>query len=283
MVTEDSPRSRREGANERGDRRGRVGLLPGNHVRVGVERERDRRVTKAQGATVDATFLLGDDRLFREAGYVALSRGRQTNRLYLVADAHLHANHDARLHPADPLEMLRRSLTRSGVKALAVDAQHPPAEIAAMRRELEHLDRALRASQPRTTIGPHLERRQLETHLTALAHRPRELTGRLDELTGIRKVTRRRDLLATRSELHNVTRDHLRVRLALDQIATRIEVAAQQERDWRTQHAPEIRRWTGLKTIRAREPRAPTRPEIASPSDRESAHQADRSVGPELL
>jgi conjugative relaxase-like TrwC/TraI family protein len=42
-------------------------------------------VHKAQGVTVDQAFLLGDDRLFAEAGYVGLSRARQSNRLYVVA------------------------------------------------------------------------------------------------------------------------------------------------------------------------------------------------------
>jgi ATP-dependent exoDNAse (exonuclease V) alpha subunit len=38
---------------------------------------------KAQGLTVDATFVLGSDALNREWGYVAMSRGRRSNRLYI--------------------------------------------------------------------------------------------------------------------------------------------------------------------------------------------------------
>jgi ATP-dependent exoDNAse (exonuclease V) alpha subunit len=41
-------------------------------------------VHKSQGATVDHAFLLGSDQLFREAGYVGLSRARTDTRLYLV-------------------------------------------------------------------------------------------------------------------------------------------------------------------------------------------------------
>ena len=50
---------------------------------------------KAQGLTVDHTFVLGSDALYREWGYVAMSRGRQTNQLYvhttpdMEPDAHL--------------------------------------------------------------------------------------------------------------------------------------------------------------------------------------------------
>jgi len=36
-------------------------------------------VHKAQGATVDRAYLLGSDRLYREAGYVGMSRGRLSN------------------------------------------------------------------------------------------------------------------------------------------------------------------------------------------------------------
>ncbi|MHB1534752.1 MAG: MobF family relaxase [Acidimicrobiales bacterium] len=41
-------------------------------------------VHKSQGATVDRAFLLGSDQLYREAGYVGLSRARQSTQLYLV-------------------------------------------------------------------------------------------------------------------------------------------------------------------------------------------------------
>ncbi|MDQ3932429.1 MAG: ATP-binding domain-containing protein, partial [Actinomycetota bacterium] len=48
---------------------------------------------KAQGLTVDHTFVLGSPELYREWGYVALSRGRHTNHLYVcpaVGDDALH-------------------------------------------------------------------------------------------------------------------------------------------------------------------------------------------------
>lgn len=57
------------------------GYLEQGHLALGYA----FTVHKAQGMTVDEAFLLGDDRLFAEAGYVGLSRGRQSNRLYVVA------------------------------------------------------------------------------------------------------------------------------------------------------------------------------------------------------
>ena len=39
----------------------------------------------AQGVTVDQAFVLGSEELYREWGYTALSRGRRSNRLYVMA------------------------------------------------------------------------------------------------------------------------------------------------------------------------------------------------------
>lgn len=43
-------------------------------------------VHKAQGVTVDRAFVLGSDDLYREMGYVAMSRGRYGNHLYVVGE-----------------------------------------------------------------------------------------------------------------------------------------------------------------------------------------------------
>jgi Ti-type conjugative transfer relaxase TraA len=44
-------------------------------------------VHKAQGATVDRAFVLGSDAIYREAGYVAMSRARERTDLYVVTSA----------------------------------------------------------------------------------------------------------------------------------------------------------------------------------------------------
>jgi ATP-dependent exoDNAse (exonuclease V) alpha subunit len=43
-----------------------------------------RTVHKSQGLTCDVALLLGDDTLYAELGYTALTRGRQQNHLYAV-------------------------------------------------------------------------------------------------------------------------------------------------------------------------------------------------------
>jgi len=84
-------------------------------------------VHQAQGLTVDRAFLLGSDALYREAGYVGLSRGRHENRLYLtgqpdhfthtdpaVEQPHLNAE-----QPRSPLEMITAALRRSKAQDMA--------------------------------------------------------------------------------------------------------------------------------------------------------------------
>jgi conjugative relaxase-like TrwC/TraI family protein len=83
-------------------------------------------IHKAQGATYDRVLLLGDDRLYRQAGYTGLSRGRDRNDLYIVAADD--RDHDPELErhsqtPEDdePLERLIKGLHRDGAKLLATD------------------------------------------------------------------------------------------------------------------------------------------------------------------
>lgn len=71
-------------------------------------------IHKSQGATVDRALLLGSDALYREAGYVGLSRARERSDLYLVA-ADTHGIGDA-----DPLAELQRHLNRSRAQDLAL-------------------------------------------------------------------------------------------------------------------------------------------------------------------
>jgi len=67
-------------------------------------------VHKAQGATVDRAYLLGSDRLYREAGYVGMSRGRLSNDLFVVA-----------ADVSEGVEDLASSLRTSRAQSLALD------------------------------------------------------------------------------------------------------------------------------------------------------------------
>lgn len=84
-------------------------------------------IHKAQGATVDRGRVLGTDELFRERGYVALSRGRITNHLYLVGapDIEDPAGHGPPPLGSDPADVVQAALHRQGDKRLAIDTGEP--------------------------------------------------------------------------------------------------------------------------------------------------------------
>jgi len=81
----------------------------------------------AQGMTCRQTFVLVSDSMSREGGYVALSRGRVANHLYVVAsepserDEYAPASRDI----PDPHTALVERLSRSQVQTLAVDTGAP--------------------------------------------------------------------------------------------------------------------------------------------------------------
>ena len=63
---------------------GRTVRIPASYLAAGhVDHGYALTVHQAQGVTVDQALLLGSDALYREAGYVALSRGRQHNSIHL--------------------------------------------------------------------------------------------------------------------------------------------------------------------------------------------------------
>jgi conjugative relaxase-like TrwC/TraI family protein len=108
-------------------------VLPGDYLDAGhLTHGYALTAHKAQGLTCDATFVLGSDDIYREWGYVALSRGRTDNRLYLTASDLDHDRVDDPTHPEvhqpdlrTPTQRLTAELTRSHQQSLALD--HLPA------------------------------------------------------------------------------------------------------------------------------------------------------------
>ncbi len=85
-------------------------------------------VHQAQGLTCQRAMLLGSDALYREAGYVGLSRGRQRNDLHLVERAvgddpaleDCHAPQRPQPKVEDALAAVRAALARSRAQDLAL-------------------------------------------------------------------------------------------------------------------------------------------------------------------
>jgi hypothetical protein len=78
----------------------------------------------AQGATVDRAYVLASEGMSREWAYVALSRGRVSNRLYVAAQPDSERAEFAPTSPEhrDPIERLVASLQDSEAQVLAIDS-----------------------------------------------------------------------------------------------------------------------------------------------------------------
>ncbi len=88
------------------------------HVELGYA----TTVHRAQGMTVETGHVLVDKTMSREAFYVAMSRGRASNRAYVVTDEAI----DVDLHippgpPLDPVTVLRGVLAREGSERSATE------------------------------------------------------------------------------------------------------------------------------------------------------------------
>jgi conjugative relaxase-like TrwC/TraI family protein len=102
-------------------------------------------VHKAQGATVDRGFLLGSDQLYREAGYVGLSRARLSNELFVVSP-------EASEEMENPLSDLVRDLRSSRAQSLAMDQGHAGA-LPERRNQTTAAKWALVADPPAWAVG----------------------------------------------------------------------------------------------------------------------------------
>lgn len=110
-------------ATEEGDRVLGHDYLAGGWMRHGYA----VTVHKAQGRTCDHGLLLAGDDLHREMGYVGLSRGRESNRMYVVSTepADELERHGRREERTDPYDLVVDSLHKSAAKELAIDQADP--------------------------------------------------------------------------------------------------------------------------------------------------------------
>jgi ATP-dependent exoDNAse (exonuclease V) alpha subunit len=82
---------------------------------------------KTQGMTADRAFVLGSNTIYRELGYVSMSRGRGSNQLYAVADgSEIRETHEPPRSRASrrPLALVR-ALRRVERATLAVERGDP--------------------------------------------------------------------------------------------------------------------------------------------------------------
>jgi conjugative relaxase-like TrwC/TraI family protein len=78
-------------------------------------------IHKAQGLTVDRAYTLGGDQLDRELGYVAMSRGRNGNRLQLIEPDSREQAHRLEAAPSAAIDALTDQLRHEHAHSLAID------------------------------------------------------------------------------------------------------------------------------------------------------------------
>jgi Ti-type conjugative transfer relaxase TraA len=214
---------------------------------------------RLQGATVDRTFVLGSDELYREWGYTALSRHRDSAHYYAIAEQAQPSLPGLQDH--DPLrDELTADLARRRHKELASqiasrDEQEPA------RSEDDRFAGLLR------TIPVPVQRRRLEQaaleaadqQLDAALSRLQETAGELAATSRLRRKTRGELERRQRSQLAAV--DHwTRERIQLN---ARIDHATHLRREWLAEHG-----WELLATIDRDKKGIPTPDRADGESDR---------------
>lgn len=145
-----------------------AGYLDARTPRGGATLDHGYAITghKSQGMTTGRAFVLGTEGLYREWGYVGLSRGRTENRLYLVApeppERDEYAPPEAR---KDALEAAISALGRSRAQHMATDVEQQ-AKVQALSHE--QLRSELDRLRPQTIASSSPVQKRLERQLRSV-------------------------------------------------------------------------------------------------------------------
>jgi len=215
---------------------------------------------KAQGATLDRTFLLADDTLHRERSYSGMSRGTEANDLYVaVADQ---KEHHGASDVDDLNDLLRRTVNRSDAKTLALQdflstrqpARNPADKLRGERlRPAPVVKRAPRA--PFAELSAWQRDRQRALANLARARQERQAAEEaLGKLGGHRRLTRRHDREAAEQRLDRAVgaeaRAETRLRL-IGERRTRLDEELAEWKAWTVEHGPETHRFRTVDSLLA--------------------------------
>ena len=207
-------------------------------------------VHKAQGATVDRCFVIVDETASREHAYTAVSRGRHSNDLYVVAaDRRSEERHAAEVQP-HPLGGLRAAVQRSSAQRFALDELQAgsTSQLEQLRRERDPLQARLshRPPDPSWDVRKLVEeRRQVQYDRDGACWRRDVAQQDLDRLGPIGRRThpaRRREIedRIARCDAEIVRHD---VKLAdLDRQLEAHAPAVAARTTWERQHGVELQR-----------------------------------------
>jgi conjugative relaxase-like TrwC/TraI family protein len=161
-------------------------------------------VYKAQGLTVEWAFVLSSATLTREAGYVAMSRARESTELFapLRSDTD-EVTHDPRAPwGPDPLDQLRRQLGTSRAKHLAFEERDRNAPLGEDGAGVDHSQ----STMPRGDVDV--------TAVAGVCRPGRAGRGLDDAAMGFQQLDTHPDSSETESESSRVVRERQRRRLA---------------------------------------------------------------------
>ncbi len=235
---------------------------------------------KSQGMTADRAFVLGDETLYREWTYVAMSRGCHENRLYVVAgiDPEREEVGGEVAAITDPLKELVSSVGRSRAKELALDAYEYEdirnLATTQLRREWEKSRRVV-AQMPNSVEEKMTEltaeRVRLEQLLEYHHDQVREAERELRTMGVLSKRRNRAKAASLKRNITNVKEGTLRVTAslqALNEKEAALQMAVRARETWLVKNAPALTRLDviGRELWRRQQQRA-TAAEVAMPHD----------------
>ena len=260
---------------------------------------------KTQAMTTNKAFVLGDETLYREWTYVAMSRGRNDNRLYVVAGVDIEreevGGEVATIQ--EPLEEVIDAVGRSRAKDLAVDVYETDEvrnkSMSELRREWDALGIALKDMPPDVSDEQERVREERSRVERSMAKERVIATDARSRLSALGLWARRRDRATVRrleQQISNAEKVESRLLKESERLARKsseLDRAAQHHERWIVDNAPSIRRrfalerelwWREQQAALAAEVDMPTyltrtvgeRP--GRPSERAAWHQAVRAI-----
>jgi conjugative relaxase-like TrwC/TraI family protein len=221
--------------------------LPNDYVEEHLDHAYATTIHKAQGATYDRVLILGDDRLYRQAGYAGLSRGRDRNDVYLVVDDDREHDPDLERHGAvdedHPIERFVRALNRDGAKLMASDERdidhvattEPLSQLWARR---DALVQELAQTAPADTSAKNEDALDLARVREGQAAITRGLQEeRVERLRGARHRWERKE---ARRELDRALDHEDRRRLERERLEAVAAAGLRTDREWLEEHHDEV-------------------------------------------
>jgi len=234
---------------------------------------------KTQAMTTNKAFVLGDETLYREWTYVAMSRGRNDNRLYVVAgvDPEREEVGGEVASIDDPLREVVDAVGRSRAKDLAIDVYEqesirgvPTPEL---RREWEELSIQLSSVPPNVERQRNHNERELAEMKQALEAERSIIQDAQAQLRSmgpwgrVREGSRKRELSHRIENATKAQRRLVRDTESLEQRARELETETRLRDRWIADNAPQIRRRFAVeRELWWREQHAALRAEVMMPS-----------------